>query len=368
MKGKLILLIIALFAIKPLFAQVGINTQTPYATIDIVATRTDATTAEGMIAPRLTLAEVAGKDAMYTTNQVGTIVYVTDVSGTTTTKTANISKIGYYYFDGSLWQAFNSGSGGSANDWSLTGNAGTARTTNYLGTTDATDLVLKTNSIERMTVTSAGNIGIGTTTPSASAALDVRASNKAIGIPNVALTGASDITTVPTPQAGMIVFNTTLNQLSYYDGTKWVQPIISTNSVVTPKLMAVAKSINSNTSTFSGDIYYDTKIYDPENAFTLGVSAASPARYVVTKAGLHQIFLNYTNYNTPTGGATWYLRIKKNGSAIAAIDATTASGASAALFAMDEFVVGDVITVDRGGANSGWLGGGLSKISVFRFE
>ncbi|MVN21823.1 beta strand repeat-containing protein [Mucilaginibacter arboris] len=50
--------------------------------------------------------------------------------------------------------------------WSLTGNAGTTAGTNFIGTTDATDFVVKTNSIERARVTSAGNIGIGTIAPS----------------------------------------------------------------------------------------------------------------------------------------------------------------------------------------------------------
>ena len=58
------------------------------------------------------------------------------------------------------------GTPGSQNAWSLTGNAGTNPTTNFIGTTDAQDWVIKTNNTERIRVSSAGNIGIGTSTPS----------------------------------------------------------------------------------------------------------------------------------------------------------------------------------------------------------
>ncbi|MBI5541603.1 MAG: tail fiber domain-containing protein [Bacteroidia bacterium] len=50
--------------------------------------------------------------------------------------------------------------------WGLSGNAGTVAGTNYIGTTDAIDLVFKTNSIEWMRVMSGGNIGIGVAGPS----------------------------------------------------------------------------------------------------------------------------------------------------------------------------------------------------------
>ncbi len=50
------------------------------------------------------------------------------------------------------------GTGGK--DWSLLGNAGTNSAANFLGTTDAADLVVRTNNIERMRVASTGNMGI----------------------------------------------------------------------------------------------------------------------------------------------------------------------------------------------------------------
>ncbi len=55
--------------------------------------------------------------------------------------------------------------------WSTTGNSGTNSTNNFIGTTDGNDFVLRTSNIERMRITAAGNVGIGT--PTANAALQL---------------------------------------------------------------------------------------------------------------------------------------------------------------------------------------------------
>ena len=52
----------------------------------------------------------------------------------------------------------------NAQSWSLSGNAGTT-STNFLGTSDAKALKIKTNNATRMTITSSGKIGIGNTAP-----------------------------------------------------------------------------------------------------------------------------------------------------------------------------------------------------------
>ncbi|MDI1354624.1 MAG: tail fiber domain-containing protein, partial [bacterium] len=50
--------------------------------------------------------------------------------------------------------------------WSTVGNAGTSPATNFIGTTDAQDLVVKTSGTEQMRVTTAGKVGIGSNAPS----------------------------------------------------------------------------------------------------------------------------------------------------------------------------------------------------------
>lgn len=49
--------------------------------------------------------------------------------------------------------------------WTITGNSGTNASTNFVGTADGIDLVLRTNNTERMRITSGGNVGIGTSSP-----------------------------------------------------------------------------------------------------------------------------------------------------------------------------------------------------------
>jgi hypothetical protein len=54
---------------------------------------------------------------------------------------------------------------GFSQSWLLTGNAGTNSSTNFVGTTDTQRLVFRTNNVERATITSAGNVGIGISNP-----------------------------------------------------------------------------------------------------------------------------------------------------------------------------------------------------------
>lgn len=48
--------------------------------------------------------------------------------------------------------------------WKTKGNAGTNEVTNFIGTTDNVGVVTRTNNVERMRITAAGNVAIGTTT------------------------------------------------------------------------------------------------------------------------------------------------------------------------------------------------------------
>ena len=65
----------------------------------------------------------------------------------------------YYYFNGTVWVSMSSSSR------SLFGNSGTNPTSNYIGTTDLNDFVVKTNSNEMFRISQNQNIGIGTVAP-----------------------------------------------------------------------------------------------------------------------------------------------------------------------------------------------------------
>ena len=71
----------------------------------------------------------------------------------------------------------------ASSNWSLTGNTGTDSAANFIGTLDGKPLTLKTNGTSRLIVSSDGNIGIGTTTPTAKLNVDgsVKLENLAAG-------------------------------------------------------------------------------------------------------------------------------------------------------------------------------------------
>jgi hypothetical protein len=100
---------------------------------------------KGFLAPRMTQAQRIA----VATPADGLLVYQTDATK------------GFYYYNGTsaAWILLSTSAG---TFWSLTGNAGTNSSTNYLGTTDAVSLTMATNATQRVLVEAAGNVAIGT--------------------------------------------------------------------------------------------------------------------------------------------------------------------------------------------------------------
>ena len=109
-KISLLTLLLCVCILSPVKSQVTIGALTPpKATLDVVAGKTDGSTSEGIIAPKLDRAALNNADAAgkYTTNLEGAIVYVTDAgTGNQTGQAINVDSKGYYYFDGSVWVHF----------------------------------------------------------------------------------------------------------------------------------------------------------------------------------------------------------------------------------------------------------------------
>ncbi len=114
-------------------------------------------TTRGVLIPRLALTQTTSA-APVTSPATSLLVF--------NTATVNDVTPGFYYWSGSVWVRILSGTL-PASGWQLTGNAGTNPSTNFLGTTDAQDFVIRTNNNERIRVQSAGNVGIGTAAPTA---------------------------------------------------------------------------------------------------------------------------------------------------------------------------------------------------------
>lgn len=103
MKSVLVTLFVAASLISSA-QNVGINTSTPEATLQVVGSPASTGVADGIIPPKLTGNELKGKDAVYLAAKIGAMVYVTAAASPTTTKTANVTAAGFYYFDGNVWQ------------------------------------------------------------------------------------------------------------------------------------------------------------------------------------------------------------------------------------------------------------------------
>lgn len=115
---------------------------TPKAAFEVVSNNS------GVLLPKLTTAQ---RDAIVSGDKITSLLlFNTDL---------NV----FQYWNGSYWKSI-ADSSSIGTGWNLTGNSGTNPTTNFLGTIDSTDLVLRTNNIERMRVASSGNVGIGTST------------------------------------------------------------------------------------------------------------------------------------------------------------------------------------------------------------
>jgi uncharacterized protein (TIGR02145 family) len=124
----------------------------------------------GILIPRMTATQ---RDAI-SSPATGLMVYVTDDNK-------------FYYYDGTQWVTF---SGGADGDWTVNGND--------------------------MYSSVSGNVGIGTTTPDASAILDVESSDKGFLPPRV-----ENVTVISNPIAGLQVFDISNSCMRYYNGTNW---------------------------------------------------------------------------------------------------------------------------------------------------
>ena len=174
-----------------MYSQVGINTADPIASLDVVARKSDGSSAEGILPPRLTGDQIKAGDNQYSAQHAGVIVYVTAPVNLPSTKTINMTSTGMYVFDGNVWIKMMQGDGKnfltrSAGDikssvlgvdhagWYLLdgrsiatlpdGAKSTAMNLGFTGNIpDATDRVLKTKSNGEVLGSTGGNNYIGLT-------------------------------------------------------------------------------------------------------------------------------------------------------------------------------------------------------------
>jgi len=311
-------------------AQVGVNTTTPNAMMEINSTT------NGFLLPRVALAGT-NVAAPVVNPQGGAILESTLVYNTAIVAGVNGVYPGYYYWNGTRWITF---TGNSSRDWSLNGNSsistpaipgtyGTSligTTENFFGTLDANDIVFGTNNIERMRLKqSTGNFGIGTANPTTK--LDILSPGNTLGlrilsgntaqISYLSLGRTNEYAQIGATTAGtfftdaldgdMAIKNFNTGKILF--GASFISP--SAMSIIpggnvgintsTPGTLFDVRGINNwDTSTTEGDVRIGSPTYRFKVGVAVGGAGAGDIR-LTAQGGTNRIFLgNATNTTLTT--------------------------------------------------------------------
>jgi hypothetical protein len=145
--------------------------------------------------------------------------------------------------------------------------------------------------------------GIGTTTPNASAKLEVYATNKGFLPPRIALTGASDVSTIASPVAGLLIYNTAtagtipnnvVPGYYFYNGSAWVQ--IAGGLIID----------NSKTAAFTLSSADNNKIFTISSASNVAITVPTlpvgfTCQFIQTGVGSLTLTASGTTLNSANG-------------------------------------------------------------------
>ncbi|NMH28503.1 hypothetical protein [Flavobacterium silvaticum] len=143
MKKFLLLLFLTGISVS---AQVGVNTTTPNAQLDVKSSNQAAPlNTDGILIPKID----TFPSILPTVAQNGMLVFLTTTSGT--------NAPGFYYWDNATtsWKGIGGGKG-----WDIIGNSGTNPATNFIGTADDQDFIFKRNGV-RAGIMGVNNVGFG---------------------------------------------------------------------------------------------------------------------------------------------------------------------------------------------------------------
>lgn len=193
-------------------------------------------------------------------------------------------------------------------------------------------------------------IGVGTSTPNASAMLDVTSTSKGFLQPRVALTGTTDTATIASPATGLMVFNTATAGsgaaavtpgVYYHNGTAWQrvanQAEVTAATASTPTTFVNGNLGNALTSGNNGNPIDDSTLYSAKN---FGASITlPPGKWEVvldltaeiqlqsSQIGIGGAWMNYwIDSSTPSGQFDYFAVI--TGNTIGTSDAIFTGGAS----------------------------------------
>ena len=144
---KHLILLLTTFLASATFGQIGILTDTPHASSALEIESSN----KGLLIPRITLTTNINSPDPVSSPAVGLLIFNSGAN----------QPVGFYYWNGSKWVSTSF----SLDNWSITGNASTSVSNNFLGTTDNQHFAIRTNNSERMRVESDGQVVIGDTSP-----------------------------------------------------------------------------------------------------------------------------------------------------------------------------------------------------------
>lgn len=292
-------------------AQVGIGTTNPLSTFEVKGSNGQTVTAvtsnatlddthsivvcnNGSTAMTITLPGASGiMGRIYTIKREASSTAIVTIAGTidgvTNLILAKAGEAQTLFSNGTEWKISNNYNSSSSSDWNITGNTGTTAGTNFIGTTDAKDLVLKTNNTEKLRVLSGGNVGIGVTVPTAY--LQIKAGTTAPGTAPLKLTDGPLMTAV---EPGAIEYK----GRTFYASTSLVRRsiMLAQDIVVTPVTVA-------NTTT-------ETTIY----TVTMAANDLTAGKLINIKL--------YGRFSTANASGVYTFRVNRAGSTILTIAST----------------------------------------------
>jgi hypothetical protein len=166
-------------------------------------------------------------------------------------------------------------------------------------------------------------IGIGTTTPDASAALDITSTNKGLLIPRMTAYPSS-------PVVGLTIYRTDLNGFYSWNGTVWSQDVFGVNIYSADGSLSSARTITmaANNLTFSSTT--GNLIFNPSSTGKIGIGTTTPASGLDLKSslGLPSTTTSAATYSVTATDAMVYLTSSSN----QAITLPTASAVSGRIY------------------------------------
>lgn len=224
---------------------------------------------KGLLVPRTTIAQVSAPIAQ------GLVIYDTDSNC-------------FVLYTGVAWRNLCNGGTGAIDAWLTEGNSGTNAATNFLGTIDAQDLVLKTSNNEVLRITTTGSVGINQPTPDPTAVLEMTSTTKGVLFPSLT-TAQRDA--IATPAVGLTIYNNALAVHQFWNGTCWVnvgQTVCSFEYDLT----------QSQTS----GCLLKTNFNSVADTLTVGLVAGTPSPVVLSAVGVPAgILVSFSNnYLLPT--------------------------------------------------------------------